>query len=73
MPWPCLSSSNNDLGADVSLLGIFGTVFSIGFVIGAIVLGQFKRLRKRGLMAYATTLTQGILLLFFAFKFPTPA
>ncbi|MBK7456342.1 MAG: MFS transporter [Anaerolineales bacterium] len=62
----------NDLGADVSLLGIFGTVFSIGFVIGAIVLGQFKRLRKRGLMAYATTLTQGILLLFFAFKFPTP-
>jgi MFS family permease len=62
----------NDLGADVALLGIFGTVFSIGFVVGAILLGQFKRLRKRGLMAYLTPLTQGVLLLFFGFKFPIP-
>jgi MFS family permease len=62
----------NDLGADVALLGIFGTVFSIGFVVGAILLGQFKRLRKRGLLAYLTPLTQGVLLLFFGFKFPVP-
>ncbi len=62
----------NDLGADVALLGIFGSVFSIGFVAGAILLGQFKRLRKRGLMAYLTTFTQGVLLLFFGFKFPIP-
>jgi MFS family permease len=62
----------NDLGADVALLGIFGSVFSIGFVAGAILLGQFKRLRRRGLMAYLTPLIQGVLLLFFGFKFPIP-
>jgi DHA3 family tetracycline resistance protein-like MFS transporter len=62
----------NDLGADVALLGIFGTIFSVGFVVGAILLGQFKRLRKRGFIGYLTPLTQGILLLFFGFKFPIP-
>lgn len=62
----------NELGADVALLGTFGTVFSIGFVTGALLLGQFKRLRRRGLMAYLTTFTQGILLLFFGLKFPVP-
>jgi DHA3 family tetracycline resistance protein-like MFS transporter len=63
---------NDDLGADVGLLGIFGSVFSVGFIVGAILLGQFKRLRRRGLMAYLTPLIQGILLLFFGFKFPIP-
>jgi DHA3 family tetracycline resistance protein-like MFS transporter len=62
----------NDLGADVGLLGIFGSAFSIGFIVGAILLGQFKRLRRRGLMAYLTPLIQGVLLLFFGFKFPIP-
>lgn len=62
----------DDLGADVGLLGIFGSVFSVGFIVGAILLGQFKRLRRRGLMAYLTPLIQGILLLFFGFKFPIP-
>jgi MFS family permease len=62
----------DNLGADVALLGIFGSVFSIGFIVGAILLGQFKRLRRRGLMAYLAPLIQGILLLFFGFKFPIP-
>lgn len=62
----------NNLGADVSLLGIFGSTFSAGFIVGALLLGQFKRLHRRGLMAYLTTLTQGVLLLFFGFKFPIP-
>lgn len=62
----------NDLGADVGLLGIFGSAFSLGFIVGAILLGQFKRLRRRGLMAYLTPLMQGALLLFFGFKFPIP-
>ena len=61
-----------DLGADVALLGIFGSAFSIGFIVGAILLGKFKRLRRRGLMAYFTPMIQGILLLFFGFKFPIP-
>lgn len=62
----------NDLGADVTLLGVFGSVFSVGFIVGAILLGQFKRLRKRGLMAYFTPLIQGCILLLFGFKFPIP-
>ena len=62
----------NDLGADVALLGIFGTVFSLGFVVGAVLLGQFKRLRKRGIVSYITPLIQGSLLLLFGFKFPIP-
>lgn len=62
----------DNLGADVSLLGIFGSVFSVGFIVGAILLGQFKRLRRRGLIAYSAPLIQGILLLFFGFKFPIP-
>jgi MFS family permease len=62
----------DDLGADVALLGIFGTVFSIGFVVGAVLLGQFKRLRRRGLMAYLAPLTQGVILLLFGYKFPIP-
>jgi DHA3 family tetracycline resistance protein-like MFS transporter len=62
----------NDLGADVALLGIFGTVFSVGFVVGALVLGQFKRLRKRGIISYITPLIQGGLLLLFGFRFPIP-
>jgi len=62
----------NDLRGDVALLGIFGTVFSIGFVVGAILMGQFKRLRKRGILSYITPLIQGCLLLLFGFKFPIP-
>ncbi|HET7144176.1 MAG TPA: MFS transporter, partial [Anaerolineales bacterium] len=62
----------NDLGADVALLGIFGTVFSLGFVVGAVLLGQFKRLRKRGIVSYITPLIQGCLLLLFGLKFPIP-
>jgi MFS family permease len=62
----------NDLGQDVALLGTFGSVFSIGFVLGAAILGQFKQLRRRGLFAYLAPLTQGCLLLLFAFKAPIP-
>ncbi len=63
---------SEDLGQDVSLLGWFGSFFSIGFVVGAAVLGQFKRLHRRGLIAYLAPLTQGCLLLLFAFKAPIP-
>lgn len=62
----------DELGADVALLGIFGSVFSVGFIVGAILLGQFKRLHRRGLIAYLTPLVQGIILLLFGFKFPIP-
>jgi DHA3 family tetracycline resistance protein-like MFS transporter len=63
---------SDELGQDVSLLGWFGSFFSIGYVVGAAILGQFKRLRRRGLIAYLAPLIQGCLLLLFAFKAPIP-
>jgi MFS family permease len=62
----------DDLGADVGLLGLFGSVFSLGFVAGALWLGQYKRLRRRGLAGYLAVLVNGIILLFFGLKFPIP-
>jgi MFS family permease len=62
----------DDLGADVAVLGWFGSAFSVGYVLSAIVLGQFKRLRRRGLLGYFAVLLNGVLLLLFGFKFPIP-
>ena len=62
----------DDLGADVSLLGIFGSAFSIGFVLSALWLGQYKHLRHRGLLGYVSVMINGFLLLLFGFKFPIP-
>lgn len=62
----------DDLGADVAVLGWFGSAFSIGYVLSALWLGQYKRLRRRGLLGYASVMINGFLLLLFAFKFPIP-
>ena len=61
-----------DLGADVELLGWFGSAASLGFVIGMIWLGQYVRLRRRGLLAYGSIIGTGLALLPFAFKLPIP-
>lgn len=63
----------DNLGADVGLLGLFGSVFSIGYVVGAILLGQFKRLRWRGPVGYVSTMINGFVLLMFAWQAPVPA
>jgi MFS family permease len=62
----------DDLGADVSVMGWFGSAFSVGYVLSALVLGQFKRLRYRGLLGYLSVLINGVMLLLFGFKFPIP-
>ena len=61
-----------DLGENVELLGLFGSVASLGFVLGMIWLGQYVRLHRRGLFAYLSILVTGIMLLPFAFKLPVP-
>jgi len=58
----------NDLGADVGLLGLFGSAFSVG----ALWLGQYARLRWRGPLAYISVLIPGGLLLLFGLKMPIP-
>jgi DHA3 family tetracycline resistance protein-like MFS transporter len=62
----------NDLGADVSLLGFLGSAFSVGYVAGALWLGQYKRLRHRGPLGYIATMMNGVVLLLFGLKFPIP-
>jgi MFS family permease len=62
----------DDLGADVGLLGLFASVFSIGYVVGAIWLGQYKRLRWRGPVGYISCILNGVVLLLFAWQAPIP-
>ena len=61
-----------DLGADVSVLGWFGSAFSLGYVFSALWLGQYKRLRRRGLLGYLAVLINGLMLLLFGLKAPIP-
>ena len=62
----------DNLGADVSLLGIFGSAFSLGYVLCALWLGQFKRLRRRGLLGYGSVMVNGFMLLLFGLEAPIP-
>lgn len=62
----------NDLGADVKLLGVFGSASSIGFVSGMLLLGQFKRMHHRGILGYVATAISGATLLLFGLKLPAP-
>jgi MFS family permease len=55
---PFLVSDN--LHADVGTLGLFTSVFSVGFVVGALWLGHYTQLRRRGLIAYLATAFGGL-------------
>jgi MFS family permease len=62
----------DDLGADVELLGLLGSAASLGSVVGMIWLGQYARLRRRGLLAYFSIVVTGVTMLPFAFRLPVP-
>ena len=62
----------DNLHSDVGLLGIFGSAFSIGYVLCALWLGQYKRLRHRGLWGYLSVTVNGAILLLFGFQAPIP-
>jgi MFS family permease len=67
---PFLVSEN--LNAGVDLLGWFGSIQSLGFVVGMLVLGQFVRIRRRGLIGYIAVMLQGAMFLPLAFRLPVP-
>jgi len=56
---------NETLHADVALLGLFISVSSVGYVIGAVWLGHYTRIRRRGPLAYLATLLIGVAVVFF--------
>jgi len=62
----------DDLGADVAVLGYFGSAFSLGYVLSALWLGQYKRLRHRGPLGYIPVMINGFLLILFGLKLPIP-
>jgi MFS family permease len=62
----------DNLGADVALLGWFGSVFSVGYVAGSLWFGRHTRLRQRGPVGYISTMVNGFVLLLFAWQAPIP-
>lgn len=55
----------NTLGASVGLLGLSGSMISLGQVLGSIWLGRIARLRRRGLIAYGGLLLSGVAVLLY--------
>jgi MFS family permease len=49
-----------DLHADVGLLGLITSISALGYVVGALWLGYYRRLRRRGPLAYLATLMIGV-------------
>ncbi len=62
----------NNLHADVGVLGLFTSMSAIGFVVGAIGLGSFKKLHHRGLLAYVATLLSGAAIAVFGLTVSIP-
>jgi DHA3 family tetracycline resistance protein-like MFS transporter len=50
----------NDLKAGVGVLGLFTSISSLGAILGAASLGQFTRLKRRGLLLYGAWLLIGL-------------
>jgi DHA3 family tetracycline resistance protein-like MFS transporter len=53
---------HDHLGLDVQALGLVASSFSIGSVTGAILLGRLKRIRRRGLVLYASAALGGLMI-----------
>ncbi len=51
----------NNLNSDVGALGVIYSAFSIGSIAGAVFIGQARKLRRRGLIAYLCWGTSGLL------------
>ena len=51
---------HDHLGLNVEALGLVASVFSIGSITGAVVLGRAKKLRRRGLLMYGATALGGL-------------
>ncbi|HNP73869.1 MAG TPA: MFS transporter [Kouleothrix sp.] len=55
----------NTLSGDVGLLGLSGSLISLGEVLSSIWLGRIARLRRRGLIAYGGLLASGLAVLLY--------
>jgi MFS family permease len=62
----------NTLHEGVGTLGIFTSMSSIGFVIGAIWLGRFTKIRRRGPVGYFSTLVGGVIVAIYGLTTSVP-
>jgi MFS family permease len=62
----------DNLHADVALLGLITSVSSVGYVVGALWLGHYTRLRRRGPLAYGATLMIGVAVAIFGLTTSIP-
>ncbi len=51
------------LHADVNALGWLYSMAALGSILGAVWLGRFKKIRRRGLVAYCATIVGGVMVL----------
>lgn len=51
---------NDDLGGSVETLGFIYVIFPIGFILGGLYLGRFRKIRHRGLVMYGAGIVAGI-------------
>jgi MFS family permease len=57
-------------GAQVGIYGLFTTLYAVGSIGAALWLGQFKRLRWRGLMSYGAWMTVSLMLVIIGLPIP---
>ena len=67
---PFLVKTN--LHAEVTVLGLFTSMSAVGFVVGAVGLGSFKRIRRRGPLAYLATVFFGAVIAVFGLTVSIP-
>jgi DHA3 family tetracycline resistance protein-like MFS transporter len=61
-----------NLHEEVGTLSLFTSMTSAGFVVGAVWLGRFTKIRHRGPIAYIVTLLSGVAVAFFGFTNSIP-
>ena len=61
------------LHADVDVLGLLYSSSSLGAIVGAVWLGRFKRIRRRGLVTYGAGVVSGIAVLVSGMPIPIVA
>jgi MFS family permease len=62
----------NNLHAEVGTLGLFISISSVGYVVGSLWLGYYPRIRRRGLIAYLSTVVWGAAVMIFGLTTSIP-
>jgi DHA3 family tetracycline resistance protein-like MFS transporter len=62
----------NNLHAEVEVLGLFTSMSAAGFVLGAVFIGSFKNIRRRGPLAYLATIAYGVAIGLFGLTISIP-